>query len=161
MAINPIPNNVECERIITSKDVGVLVMCREREPYAVPMNFAFTNGKLYFHCGLTGRKLDMLRSNPQVCFVVERSVEKVPPERRMCHPDWESVIAYGAARVVEDPKELREAFIIFGRNYRPDFVFKESSLENTRAIVMEISSMTARSEVNEQVQYWSWSPASR
>ena len=68
--INPIPNNEECERILTDSYIGILVMCRDDEPYAVPINHSYADGKLYFQCGLTGRKLDMIRANPKVCYVV-------------------------------------------------------------------------------------------
>ncbi len=154
--IEPVPNNAACEQILGAKDVGVLVMSEGGVPYAVPLNHAFVAGRLYFHCAPTGRKLDVLRANPQVCYVVERSLAAVPPEGRLCHVDWESVIVYGAARVVEAAEELREAFTHFGRHYRPDFVVKESHLETTRAIVMEVASMTARREVGREVAYWSW-----
>ncbi len=155
--IEPTPNNAECERMLRTMDVGVLVMCQDDVPYAVPMNHAFAEGKLFFHCAPTGRKLDVLRANPQVCYVVEQRLGEGNGER--CHADWESVIAYGTARVVESPEELRTAFFIFGRHYRPDFEVKESSLQTTRAIIMEVTSMTARREVAEQpVVYWSWSP---
>ncbi len=157
--ITPQPNNAECERILDACDIGVLVMCQDSVPYAVPMNHAFADGRLYFHCAPTGRKLDMTRANPQVCYVVERGLGDAPPPRRMCHPDWESVIAYGAAQVIEDPEELRRAFTIFGKHYRPDFTLSESALDTTRAIVIDVTSMTARQETEGGgVVYWSWSP---
>ena len=157
--IVPKPNNAECERILDSYDVGVLVTCRDGEPYAVPMNQAYHDGKLYFHCATTGKKLDMIRANPRVSYVVSREIgdPAVAEESRMCHRDWESVIACGRARVVEDPDELRRAFLTFGRHYDPSFEFSHRALENTRAIIIEIDSMTARREVQRKaVEYWSW-----
>jgi len=157
--IEPKPNNAECERILDSHDVGLLVMCREGEPYAVPMNHAYHDGKLYFHCATTGKKLDMIRANPRVSYVVNRETGEPPAaeKSRMCHGDWESVIVCGSARVIEDPEALRRAFLTFGRHYDPNFQFSERALENTRAIIIEIDSMTARREVqDEPVEYWSW-----
>jgi nitroimidazol reductase NimA-like FMN-containing flavoprotein (pyridoxamine 5'-phosphate oxidase superfamily) len=162
--IEPKPNNAECERILDSYDVGVLVMCREGEPYAVPMNHGYHDGKLYFHCATTGRKLDMIRANPRVTFVVSRETggPSVAETSRMCHRDWESVIVYGSARVIEDPEELRRAFLTFGRHYDPNFEFSERALENTRAIIVGIDSMTARQEVQgKPVEYWSWHAGDR
>lgn len=157
--IEPKPNNAECERILDSHDVGLLVMCRDGEPYAVPMNHAYHDGKLYFHCATTGKKLDMIRANPRVSYVVDREIgdPAVAETSRMCHRDWESVIVYGSARVIEDPEELRRAFLTFGRHYDPNFEFSERALANTRAIIIEIDSMTARREVQRKaVEYWSW-----
>jgi nitroimidazol reductase NimA-like FMN-containing flavoprotein (pyridoxamine 5'-phosphate oxidase superfamily) len=158
--IEPKLDRATCESMLNGSNVGVLVMCQDSEPYAVPMNHAFVGGKLYFHCAPTGRKLDLIRANPKVSYVVQYELgETTPAEARMCHPDWESVIAYGTARVVEEAQELREAFLLFGRHYRPDFQVSEDSLTTTRAIVMDITTMTTRREVKgEGVSYCTWEP---
>ena len=171
--IKPIPNNAECERILKGSYVGILVMCHDEEPYAVPINHAYSDGKLYFHCATAGRKLDVIRANPRVCYVVNNyfgSMEDFADGVR-CHGNWESVIAYGKARVIDDPEELRSAFSSFGRYYYgSDFKPSDRSLETTRAIIIEVESMTARREVPREgfnrktgegkvdVNYWSWSP---
>jgi hypothetical protein len=72
--------------------------------------------------------------------------------------------------VIDDPEELRRAFLAFGRYYYgSDFQPSEESLETTRAIIIEVESMTARREVPREgfdrktgkgkvdVDYWSWS----
>jgi nitroimidazol reductase NimA-like FMN-containing flavoprotein (pyridoxamine 5'-phosphate oxidase superfamily) len=159
--IEPLPNRAECERMITASPVGVLVMCSSLEPYAVPMNHAYSAGTLYFHCAPTGRKLDMIRANPRVCYVVNRDFGEpgALADSRKCHGNWESVIAQGRARVIDDPEELRSAFLMFGRYFNPDFTLEESALQTTSAIIVEVDSMTARREMpSEGVTYWSWSP---
>jgi nitroimidazol reductase NimA-like FMN-containing flavoprotein (pyridoxamine 5'-phosphate oxidase superfamily) len=159
--IDPVPNNAECERIMTSSPVGVLVMCEGSEPYAIPMNHAYADGKLYFHCAPTGRKLDMVRANPRVCYVVTYDFGERggPIDPRQCHGDWESVIAYGAARVVEDRDELRTAFTIFVASFDSEFEVSEHALDTTSAIIVDVESMTSRREVpGQDVEYCSWSP---
>jgi nitroimidazol reductase NimA-like FMN-containing flavoprotein (pyridoxamine 5'-phosphate oxidase superfamily) len=169
--IKPMPNNEECERILKGSYTGILVMCQDEEPYAVPINHAYQDGRLYFHCAPTGRKLDMIRANPSVCYVVNTyfgDPEHLDGTR--CHGDWESVIAYGKARVIEDPDELREAFTIFMEYYSPShFKPSEESLKTTRAIIIDVESMTARREAPQEgfdrktgsgkvnIDYWSWS----
>lgn len=172
-SIKPVPSNAECERILKSSYIGILVMCYNDEPYAVPINHAYSDGRLYFHCATTGRKLDIIRANPCVCYVANNYFgdPKDFADGVKCHGNWESVIAYGKARVVDDPDELRDAFTRFMAYYSPSY-FKpsESSLETTRAIIIEVESMTARREVPREgfnrktgegkvdVCYWSWSP---
>jgi hypothetical protein len=157
--IEPRANNAECERIIRTYPVGILVMAGGGEPYAVPMNHAYADGRLYFHCGLTGRKLDMIRANPATCYVVNGFFGKPQDlaDARKCHGNWESVIAHGISRVIEDKNELRDAFLIFGRYYNPDFELSGDALDTTSAITLEVESMTARREIpGEGVEYWSW-----
>jgi len=173
--IEPIPNNAECERILKGSYTGILVMCNDEEPYAVPINHAYSDGKLYFHCGITGRKLDMISANPRVCYVVNNYYgdPKHHAEGVRCHGDWESVIAYGNARIIHDPDELRKAFSSFMAHYSPTYFEPgESSVNTTRIIVVNVESMTARREVPREgfnrktgagkvdTDYWSWSPGS-
>ena len=88
-----------------------------------------------------------------------------------CHGDWESIIAYGSARVVNDPQELRSAFKTYMRYYSPMQVdISKELFAKTRAIVMGVASMTARYEAPREgydrrtgdgtvdMSYWSWSP---
>ncbi len=78
-------------------------------------------------------------------------------EGNQCHGDWESVIVYGKARVLDDPDELREAFASFMEYYGSvDYKPSEESLQRTKAIVIEAESMTARREDYKEVDYWSW-----
>lgn len=171
--IKPVPNNAECERILSGSYVGILVMCSDGEPYAVPINHAYCDGKLYFHCAPTGQKLDMIRANPNVCYVVNRYFGDPGDfaDGVRCHGNWESVIVRGKARVIDDPDELRAAFSTFMECYSPTyFQPSENSLRTTRAIIIEVESMTARREVPRpgfnrktgegkvDTDYWSWSP---
>lgn len=48
-------NNEECESIIRGSYHGVLSFSHESEPYAVPMNDAYEDGKFYFHCAVGGK----------------------------------------------------------------------------------------------------------
>ncbi len=171
--IKPKPNNAECERILKGSYSGILSMCHDEEPYAVPINHAYLDGKLYFHCGATGRKLDMIRANPRVCYVVNNYYGDPAnfADGVRCHGDWESVIVYGNARVIDDPEELRSAFTTFINYYSPTY-FKpdENSVKTTKIIIVEIKYMTARREVPQEgfnrktgegkvdIDYWSWSP---
>jgi nitroimidazol reductase NimA-like FMN-containing flavoprotein (pyridoxamine 5'-phosphate oxidase superfamily) len=115
----------------------------------------------------------MIRANPNVCYVVKNYFgdPKDLADGVRCHGNWESVIAYGKARVVEDPEELRKAFTIFMSCYSPTYFEPgENSVKTTRAVIIDIESMTARREVPREgfnrktgegkvdVDYWSWSP---
>jgi nitroimidazol reductase NimA-like FMN-containing flavoprotein (pyridoxamine 5'-phosphate oxidase superfamily) len=87
---------------------GHLATCDSSgQPYITPLNYVVGNGKIYFHCKLTGRKLDNLAENSQVCFEVSEVTKMTISEDRpcACATRYTSVLAFGAARVVEDPFE--------------------------------------------------------
>ena len=43
----------ECNEILTKAEYGTLaIMGADGYPYAVPVNYVFHNGNIYFHCAL-------------------------------------------------------------------------------------------------------------
>ncbi len=157
---NPVKSNEECEKIIKGAFQGVLCMADNDEPYAVPINHAYEDGKFYFHCAASGRKLDIIQKNPRVTYLISKYYG--PPadyEKSLkCHGFWESVIACGKARVIENEAELRAAFQTFMAYYgEADFEPGEDTFEKTRAILVEVESMTGRREYEEgKTEYWYW-----
>lgn len=162
---DPVRNDELCEKIVTGAATGVLVLCRGDEPYAVPMNHAYRDGRLYFHCADAGHKLDLLRANPKVVYVV--STYFGPSEKFVgsvnCHGKWESVLVYGTAAIPEDPATAGEAFARFMEGQgRPGFVATPEVLATTRAIVVTVDRMTVRREpVCKQVEFFEWGPRER
>ena len=88
------------EEILHRETIGWLATVAEGRPYAVPLNYAYIDGKIYFHCALEGRKLDAVRANPEVCLAVGRQEGEIRRHRGsgVCHPDNESVLCFGRAR---------------------------------------------------------------
>ena len=108
----------ECERILREGKTAVLALAGDDGyPYAVPVNYVYDGGKIYFHCAKTGHKLDALRRCEKVSMcVVDR--DDVAPERLAT--DYMSVIVFGRARILEDDEEIYRAVEVFGLKYNPD-----------------------------------------
>ena len=56
----------ECVELLKKENRGVLaVIGDEGYPYAAPMNHFYNeeDGKIYFHCGKSGHRLDALKAN--------------------------------------------------------------------------------------------------
>ena len=108
----------ECERILREGKTAVLALAGDDGyPYAVPVNYVYDGGKIYFHCAKTGHKLDALRRCEKVSVcVVDR--DDVAPERLAT--DYMSVIVFGRARRLEDDEEIYRAVEVFGLKYNPD-----------------------------------------
>ena len=108
----------ECADILKRLSSGVLAVAGDDEyPYAVPVSYVYSEGKLYFHSALSGHKIDAVRRSPKVSFcVVEK--DELHPEK---FTTWfRSVIAFGRAHVVEDPEEKLAALRLIGIKYGPD-----------------------------------------
>ncbi len=94
-------------RLLSEERVGRLALADEcGHPYIVPLNHLLVDRTLYFHCALSGRKLDMLRENPKVCYEVDRFLG-IKSGAAACEYGafYESAIAFGVASEVLDPAE--------------------------------------------------------
>ena len=96
-----IEDRAEMQAILDRAQVGRLGLADENEPYVVPLNFVNSDGRIYFHTGLEGRKLDIMQKNPRVCFEVDEILEVVINEETTCFSTayYKSVIAWGGVRV--------------------------------------------------------------
>ena len=157
---HPVRNNHECESIIRGTYQGVLSMALADEPYALPLNHAYVDGTFYFHCAAAGQKLDVLEQNPRVAYVINKyygdSAELAKAMK--CHGHWESVIAYGRARIVSEDEELIAGMKRYMAYYgHADYQHGDDLLGRTKLILVDVERMTARREYDEfKTDYWYW-----
>ena len=120
------------------------------EPYVVPMNYGYAleDGKLvlYLHSGLKGKKLDMIRENPNVFF--EMNCDLIPFEGPVpCRYglSYSSLMGQGQARIVEDPEEKQEAMTILMKTQSgKDFSFNEKLVSIVSVIRIDVAEFTAK-----------------
>lgn len=159
---HPLKDNEECERIIRGTYQGVLAMSSADEPYALPLNHAYVDGRFYFHCASSGRKLELIAQNPRVTYVISRYYGDSArlAEALRCHGHWESVVAHGRARIVAEDAELIAAMRTYMAYYgHGDYQHGDDLLGRTKMIVVDVERMTARREYDEfRTEYWYWEP---
>jgi len=153
-----IESREEMEAILRETSFGFLGMAMDGQPYVVPLNYAYLEGKILFHCALEGKKLDCLAANPRVCFAVAQqpaSEVRRHEEGAPCDMDCESVICYGTARLVEDLEERQAALNAFNRYFRPDA--EEIALERVRrcaVVEITVEEMTGRRKRDQELTLW-------
>lgn len=108
----------ECELVLERGTSGVLAVQGDGGyPYAVPLSYVYTGGKIVFHCAKQGHKLDAIAQNDKVSFCVI-DLDDIQPERYTTY--FRSVIAFGRARVLEEEAEKRAAIEALAAKYTPD-----------------------------------------
>lgn len=108
----------EIEHILCNNSSGVLaVMDQNGYPYTVPLSFAYTNGKIYFHSALNGHKIDAVKNCSKSTFCIIDK-DDVQPEKYTSF--YKSVIAFGNIKIVEDNDEILFAIKEIGDKYYPD-----------------------------------------
>lgn len=93
------------------------------QPFLTPLNFWFRpeSDEIFFHTNLTGRLRANLERNPKVCVEVSRHGEFLPADTALEFTvEYDSAIAYGKARILEDPKQQRAALYGLLRKHFPD-----------------------------------------
>jgi len=89
----------ELEQFLTCARVGRIgIMLENRQPYVVPVGYAYTDGKIFFHTCNKGMKMDAIRRNPNVCFEVDEALSDTSM--------YKSVIIFGSAEIIEDKEKM-------------------------------------------------------
>ena len=100
----------EIVNILDKCKTAHLAMVDEGRPYVVPLSYGYVLDEgvltLYFHSAKEGRKLDILRRNPDVCFEISCEGEALHAEVP-CNSGYyySSIIGDGQAVFVEDVAE--------------------------------------------------------
>ncbi|MDA8130894.1 MAG: pyridoxamine 5'-phosphate oxidase family protein [Elusimicrobia bacterium] len=142
------------KRLLSEEDTGYLCLSsRKGKPYGVPVSYAFMGGRIVFHCALKGRKLDLIRENPAVCFTVSRHPDRVKPHHpeKGCKYRYESVICFGRARIIENLKErhlllnrfLSHFNVRLGRAPKDNFI-PEAVAKGVGCVAIDVNSITGR-----------------
>jgi uncharacterized protein len=107
------------QEILRNGVVGVLgVLGDDDYPYAVPVNYAYEDGKIYFHSAKAGHKLDAIQRHSKVSFCVIDKDEVVPAELTSF---FRSAIAFGKASIVSDDALKQHGLELLARKYSPGF----------------------------------------
>lgn len=106
--------------VLQSCTSGVLAVLGDDDyPYAVPLSYAYEEGKLFFHSAVTGHKVDALEHSAKASFCVIAADDVVPSD---FSTNYLSVIAFGTARVVTDDDEKRHALLCLAEKYSRDYM---------------------------------------
>ena len=140
----------QIRHILDSGKVLHLGLSVNDEPYVVPMNYGYTmeDGKLviYLHSAVKGKKLEMVRANPRVCFNID--CDRMPFEGRVpCQYGmvYSSILGRGTAALVEDPEDKMEAMSILMKTQTgKDFTFNERLVSIVTVIRIDVTEYTAK-----------------
>jgi hypothetical protein len=136
----------EAVDILRSGEYGVLSMMGvEGYPYGLPVNYVYENDVLYIHSAPEGHKLDAIRRDPKVSFVVVGKTTVQPDKFTVL---YSSTIVFGRASEVE-AAERREALMAFIRRYSSDFLEKgtdyvERSADEAAVIRIDIDHISGK-----------------
>lgn len=149
-----VTDRAQLTAILDSCRVLRLAMVDNGKPYVVPMNFGYEwQGALpvlYLHSAGEGRKLDVLRRSPAVCFELDCDHELVTaPAEAACGYGFRfsSIIGEGAVEELTDPAQKRRALDILmacQTGGQTGFSYADEVLAKTTVLRIEASALTGK-----------------
>lgn len=136
----------EAINLLVKCEYGVLsTIGKDGQPYGVPLNYAYRDNCIYFHCALTGHKIDNIAANPNVSFCAVGDTKVLSSE---FSTEYVSAVAFGVASEVQG-SERYNALVWILDKYSPEFIeegkkYIEKHDKATKVIKIEIQHISGK-----------------
>jgi len=146
-----IRDQLTLEEILQGTIICRMAMMDGDLPYIIPFNYGYKEGCLYIHSAPDGKKIDLLRKNPEVCFEVEDKMEITTGELAC---DWStryrSVVGYGNVEILSDEAGKQQGLeVIMAQHGAPELrEFNPKNINRMVILKLTITSMTGKQSSN-------------
>ena len=118
-------------------------------PRIKPVNFVHIDGRIYFHTAFAGEKIDDIKRDPRVCFVVDQPVGHVLSGKKACSASYlyQSVMILGRAALIDSPVEKKRALDALIQKHEgtdKSYEYSEASVRKTGIVRIDIEQMTGK-----------------
>ena len=121
----------ECISILKTEKRGVLSVCGDNGyPYGMPVNHWYNeeDGKIYFHCGKTGHRLDALKKDSKVSFCVYDEGHRKADFWAL---NIKSVIVFGKVEIIDDADMIADISAKLSRKFTGDESYIQREIEQS------------------------------
>ncbi len=141
-----IADRIAIDGIISRCKICRIALCKNGQPYVLPLNFGYDGKYLYFHSANEGKKIEMIKQNNRVGFEFDILHEIITADKPC---EWsakfESVVGSGTAEFIESEPEKSKALECILRQYGGSFSeFNDSSLSSVVIIRVNIVSISGK-----------------
>ncbi|MHC1730140.1 MAG: pyridoxamine 5'-phosphate oxidase family protein [Syntrophobacteraceae bacterium] len=139
----------EMELLLERMPVGRLAVSTEDGPYIVALNYLFLEGNIYFHSGKEGRKMEALRGDPRVCFLVDDvGPQVITAQGCRISQIYKSVVCFGKAETLEGVNEKKHILEKLVQKFvpadHPLSPMADEKVEKTAIVKIVIESMSGK-----------------
>ena len=146
-----ITNSSDLESILQKAKVCRLGLIDDKIPYIVPVHYGYQKGNIYVHTAKKGKKIDLIKKNPKVCFEVELD-HKIRNTGIPCNwsTTYKSIIGYGTASFITDIEEKKHSLGILIDHYAPGTIydFSKKMIDSVAVIKITIESITGKQSLD-------------
>lgn len=136
--------------VIAKCDTVRIAMFDEKYPYIVPLNFGEKISEegelvLYLHCANAGKKLDLLRRNPNVAFEMDCGHELCyREETQSCSFRYESVMGVGRIDFVPDEEKELALSVLMSHYHSSPVPFNSQPIPATTCLKLTVLECTGK-----------------
>lgn len=131
----------ECLHVLKTEKRGILSVNGDNSyPYGMPMNHWYNeeDGKIYFHCGNVGHRLDSVKKNERVSFCTY--------DEGYCKPgQWalniKSVIVFGRIKIIDEMDKIVDITTKLSHKFTQDdeYIKAEIKQHAHRTVLLELT----------------------
>ncbi len=97
----------QINNILCSQSIGRLACTDGEHPYIVPISFSYDGVYVYGQTNM-GKKLKIIRNNPNVCFEVDKMMDM---------RNWQSVVVYGEFEELKNKDQDTGREMLFAKEF--------------------------------------------
>ncbi len=140
--------------ILEQGEFGNLAMALQNEPYTIPVNYLYADGKIYIHSAKAGKKLLWLQQNPLVCFSVSRMLQLKKADTFCGYGAfYESVIVMGHCSLLEQHPQKENRLMQLVLKHDPAIQLPpidEKAADSVALLEITISSISGKASYPEK-----------
>lgn len=118
-------------------------------PYGIPVNHIYMDGKIYFHCGKEGHKVDNFKYCDKVSFCTVTHFIVNSKDTSGTY-EYESALVFGKVKEITDEelhgRILDNIFLRFYPNNKEELIKARQAYKTTRVYGIEIEHITGKAE---------------
>lgn len=144
----------EMKSILNNADTCHVAMVDDGEPYIVALNYGFIwtdkNPILYFHCAKEGRKLDVLRKKPEVCFTIDCDHELVRGnEACQWGMKYRSIVGTGSVGFIQTSEEKKRGLDLLMAHYGASDAgeYAEAVFNRTEILKLTVKTLSCKKKL--------------
>ena len=131
----------ECIHVLKTEKRGVLSVNGDNDyPYGMPMNHWYNeeDGKIYFHCGNMGHRLDALKKDSKVSFCTYDGGYRHPGQWAL---NVKSVIVFGKIEIVDDMNRIIDITTKLSYKFTQNDEYIKNEIEQNihRTLLLELT----------------------
>ncbi len=136
----------ESKCILDTAEYGIMsTVGTDGQPYGLPLSYVYKNDCIYFHCAVSGHKLENIEHNSKVSFCVVGKTKVLPDKFAT---EYESTVVFGVVSEVNGA-ERYDALLWLLEKYCSDFIaegkqYIEQKDKITKVLKIEIGRISGK-----------------